>query len=206
MLRGLWKLTWLEIKIFVREPLGVIGTVGDPGAALRRARPAARPARARRRPTRRASSPPTCRSSSSLLIADQRRAVAGDDHLDLPRGRHPQAAARHAAAAAHHPDRARLVKLLLTAVTLAADGAGRPALLPGRRRRAAGLVRRRRAVQHASASSSLGFVIASLVPTARFAQPIGALILYPMLGLSGTVRAGRVAAAGCCRPSRACCR
>ena len=30
MLRGLWRLTWLEIKIFVREPLGVIGTVGMP--------------------------------------------------------------------------------------------------------------------------------------------------------------------------------
>jgi ABC-2 type transport system permease protein len=30
MLRGLWRLTWLEIKIFVREPLGVIGTVGIP--------------------------------------------------------------------------------------------------------------------------------------------------------------------------------
>jgi ABC-2 type transport system permease protein len=32
---------------------------------------------------------------------------------------------------------------------------------------------------------SLGFVIASVVPTARFAQPIGTLILYPTLGLSG---------------------
>jgi ABC-2 type transport system permease protein len=32
---------------------------------------------------------------------------------------------------------------------------------------------------------SLGFVIASIVPTARFAQPVGALILYPMIGLSG---------------------
>ena len=32
---------------------------------------------------------------------------------------------------------------------------------------------------------SLGFLIASIVPTARFAQPIGTLILYPMLGLSG---------------------
>lgn len=31
---------------------------------------------------------------------------------------------------------------------------------------------------------SLGFVIASIVPTARFAQPIGALIFYPMVGLS----------------------
>jgi ABC-2 type transport system permease protein len=32
---------------------------------------------------------------------------------------------------------------------------------------------------------SLGFVIASLVPTARFAQPIGAIVLYPMIALSG---------------------
>ena len=32
---------------------------------------------------------------------------------------------------------------------------------------------------------ALGFLIASLVPTARFAQPIGTLILYPMLGVSG---------------------
>ena len=32
---------------------------------------------------------------------------------------------------------------------------------------------------------SMGFLIASLVPTARFAQPIGTLILYPMIGLSG---------------------
>jgi len=32
---------------------------------------------------------------------------------------------------------------------------------------------------------AVGFVIASIVPTARFAQPIGGAILYPMLGLSG---------------------
>jgi hypothetical protein len=32
---------------------------------------------------------------------------------------------------------------------------------------------------------SIGFLIASIVPTARFAQPIGAVILYPMIGLSG---------------------
>ncbi len=32
---------------------------------------------------------------------------------------------------------------------------------------------------------SLGFVIASVVPTARFAQPLGAVILYPMLAVSG---------------------
>src|ERR1043165_1363016 len=27
MLHGLWKLTWLEIKIFLREPLGAFGTI-----------------------------------------------------------------------------------------------------------------------------------------------------------------------------------
>ncbi|HEY7058976.1 MAG TPA: ABC transporter permease, partial [Vicinamibacterales bacterium] len=32
---------------------------------------------------------------------------------------------------------------------------------------------------------SIGFLIASLVPTARFAQPVGSVILYPMIGLSG---------------------
>src|SRR5258705_4864220 len=28
MLRGLWKLTWIEIKIFLRESLGAFGTIG----------------------------------------------------------------------------------------------------------------------------------------------------------------------------------
>lgn len=32
---------------------------------------------------------------------------------------------------------------------------------------------------------SLGFLLASLVPTARFAQPIGTIVLYPMVGISG---------------------
>ncbi len=26
-MRGLWRLAWIEVKIFVREPLGLIGTV-----------------------------------------------------------------------------------------------------------------------------------------------------------------------------------
>jgi ABC-2 type transport system permease protein len=32
---------------------------------------------------------------------------------------------------------------------------------------------------------AIGFLIASIVPTARFAQPMGAAILYPMVALSG---------------------
>ena len=34
MLRGLWKLTWLELKIFLREPLGVIGSIAVPVVIL----------------------------------------------------------------------------------------------------------------------------------------------------------------------------
>jgi len=30
MFRGLWKLTWLEIKIFLREPLGAFGSIFFP--------------------------------------------------------------------------------------------------------------------------------------------------------------------------------
>jgi len=34
MLRGLWKLTWLEIKIFLREPLGAFGSIVLPVVVL----------------------------------------------------------------------------------------------------------------------------------------------------------------------------
>jgi ABC-2 type transport system permease protein len=30
MLRGLWQLTWIEIKIFLREPMGAFGTIVSP--------------------------------------------------------------------------------------------------------------------------------------------------------------------------------
>jgi len=29
-MRRLWKLSWLELKIFVREPLGFVGSIGVP--------------------------------------------------------------------------------------------------------------------------------------------------------------------------------
>ena len=46
---------------------------------------------------------------------------------------------------------------------------------------------------------SIGFLIASIVPTARFAQPIGAVILYPMIGFSGLFVPVAIAAAGAAR-------
>ena len=78
-----------------------------------------------------------------------------------------------------------LVKLLLTAVDAAADGARRQALLPGGPRRARWSRFALALLISTCSILSIGFLIASIVPTARFAQPIGASILYPMIGLSG---------------------
>ena len=77
-----------------------------------------------------------------------------------------------------------IVKLLLTAATLAL------LVLAGKRYYPVGV--------HAPLFSftiallistwsilSMGFLIASIVPTARFAQPIGGFIMYPMLGICG---------------------
>ena len=77
-----------------------------------------------------------------------------------------------------------LVKLLFTAITLTLT------MLAGRRLFPPGLdvpvVSFSLALLFSTlAILSMGFVIASLVPTARFAQPIGAVIFYPMFALSG---------------------
>jgi ABC-2 type transport system permease protein len=76
------------------------------------------------------------------------------------------------------------VKLLFTAVTLAAM------MLVGRRYFPTDadipIISFSLALLFSTVSIlSLGFLIASVVPTARFAQPIGSFILYPMLAVSG---------------------
>jgi ABC-2 type transport system permease protein len=77
-----------------------------------------------------------------------------------------------------------IVKLMLTAATLALM------LLAGRRYFPVGVQVPWLSFAIALMISTLsilsvGFLIASIVPTARFAQPIGAVILYPMIGVSG---------------------
>ena len=77
-----------------------------------------------------------------------------------------------------------LVKLALTALAMAAM------VLAGRRYFAIGpevpVVSFTIALLISTLSIlSIGFIIASIVPTARFAQPIGAIIFYPMIALSG---------------------
>jgi ABC-2 type transport system permease protein len=77
-----------------------------------------------------------------------------------------------------------LVKLLLTSVTLALlIAAGRRFYAPDT---PAEIVRFAAALLFSTGCVlSIGFLIASLVPTARFAQPLAGVIFYPMIALSG---------------------
>jgi ABC-2 type transport system permease protein len=183
MLRALIKLTWLELKIFVREPLGFIGSVAIPvllflvlarifGPSLATAtRPL--PAFGQRLPAFSALFIAMTAVTSLVTIISIYREGGILKRLRATPLR------PHVILTAHV-----LVKLVLTAVTLAAlTLAGRrvypiPLSVP--------LGSFAVAVLFTTWSVlSIGFVIASLVPTARFAQPVAALVLYPMLFLSG---------------------
>jgi ABC-2 type transport system permease protein len=184
MLRGLWKLTWLEIKIFVREPLGVIGTVGIPvlifvlfgrmfGSAARRGLQGVPAAVSVDLPILTSILITTSAVLSLVAI------IAIYREAGILRRLRATPLRPYTILTAHV-----LVKLLFTAVTLAAM------LLAGRRYFAmdAGvpLASFTLALLFSTVSIlSLGFLLASLVPTARFAQPMGTLLLYPMLGVSG---------------------
>jgi ABC-2 type transport system permease protein len=184
MLRGLWRLTWLEIKIFVREPMGVIGTVGIPVLIFvlvsRELGPAAGTASAGIPRFVSVDLPifvSLLISVSAVLSLVTIIAIYREGGI-LKRLR-ATPLRPHTILSAHV-----MVKLLFTAVTLAVM------ILAGRRYYPVNadvpLVSFALAVIVSTVSLlSLGFLIASLVPTARFAQPIGTLILYPMLGLSG---------------------
>lgn len=184
MLRGLWRLTWLEIKIFVREPLGVIGSVGVPvlmfvlmGRALG---PAA--ARAPKNVPRFASV--DLPIFASLLIAASAvlslvAIISIYREGGILKRLRVTPLRPHTILTAHV-----IVKLLFTSFTLAVM------VLAGRRFYPVGpqvpLLSFTLALLVSTVSIlSLGFLIASIVPTARFAQPIASVILYPMLGLSG---------------------
>lgn len=184
MLRGLWKLTWIEIKVFLREPLGAFGTIGVPvliflvvgrvvGGRL---------------------APPSLAASSflhaglpvlaSLLIAIN-AVLSLVTIISIYR---EGGILKRLRATPLRPQTILtahvIVKLILTTATLALM------VLAGKRYYPVGV--------HVPVFSftiallistgsilSIGFLIASIVPTARFAQPIGAIILYPMIAVSG---------------------
>lgn len=184
MLRGLWKLTWLEIKIFVREPLGVIGTVGIPvlvfvvlgrllGGRL-----------AGGSPQQRALVSVDLPVFAAILIALSTvlslvTVVSVYREGGILKRLRATPLRPHTILTAHV-----LVKLLTTAVTLVLMGVAAaryyPVVLDAR------IVTFTLALLFSTLSIvSIGFLIASLVPTARFAQPLGSLLLYPMVAISG---------------------
>jgi ABC-2 type transport system permease protein len=184
MVRGLLKLTWLEVKIFVREPLGFVGAVLIPVAAFvllgRLFGDAGRDPSSESGRFLRVEGPVfaailillTAVLSLVTIIAIYREGGILKRLRATPLRPHTILTAQV------------LVKLLLTAVTLGLM------ILAGKRYypvvHDVRVVAFTTAVLISSVSIlSLGFLIASLVPTARFAQPIGAGILYPMVGLSG---------------------
>ena len=184
MLRGLWRLTWLEIKIFVREPLGVVGTVGFPivlfvvlARLIARRMQSASPGLSRVLAVDLPVLTSLAVAVSAVLSLAAIMAIYREGGI-LKRLRATPLRS-YTILTAHV-----LVKLLFTAITVAVM------VLAGRRYYPAGadvpLVSFTAAVLFSTVSIlSLGFLIASVVPTARFATPIGSLVLYPMLGFSG---------------------
>lgn len=185
MLRGLRQLTWIEIKVFLREPLGAVGTIVMPVLAfiLLGRLTAGRTA-------------PTTASSAGLLGAG---GIATLVSMLIVIGAvlslvtiisiyREGGILKRLRATPLRPwtilGAHVLVKLLLTALTMSAM------VIAGRRYFAVGpevpLINFTVALLISTLSIlSIGFIVASVVPTARFAQPVGALIFYPMLGLSG---------------------
>jgi ABC-2 type transport system permease protein len=184
MMRGLWKLTWLEIKIFVREPLGVMGSVGIPVLIfVVFGRIVGTGAQQVSSDVPRAISVDLPILASLLITASTVLSLVAIIAIYREGGILRRLRATplrpYTILTAHV-----LVKLVFTAVTLALM------LLAGRRYYSvdAGvpLVSFTLALLFSTVCLlSLGFLVASIVPTARFAQPIGTLVLYPMLGISG---------------------
>jgi len=184
MLRGLWKLTWVEIKIFLREPLGAIGAIGIPvlvflvGGRLAGRRAAlASPAASN---FLRVGIPVL----ASVLIAIG-AVLSLVTIISIYR---EGGILKRLRATPLRPQTILtahvIVKLLLSAATLALM------VLVGKRYYPVGIHVPLLGFTMALLIStwsilSIGFLIASMVPTARFAQPIGAVIMYPMIAVSG---------------------
>jgi ABC-2 type transport system permease protein len=184
MFRGLGKLTWLEIKIFLREPLGAFGSIFFPvlvfvvvGRLLGG------------RLTMGSSSVAGFVRVGLPVLASVLIALSGVLSLVTIISIYREGGIlRRLRATPLRPQTILtahvLVKLALTVVTMALMVAAGKRYYPinvdvpvfGF---AIALLISTWSIL------SIGFLIASLVPTARFAQPIGAAVLYPMLALCG---------------------
>jgi ABC-2 type transport system permease protein len=184
MLRGLWKLTWIEIKIFLREPLGAFGTIGIPVLVFL---VAGRVVGRRLGPTSPAAS--SFISVGLPVLASVLIAIGAVLSLVTIISIYREGGIlKRLRATPLRPQTILtahvIVKLLLTGATLVLM------VLAGKRYYPVGihvpLFGFTMALLISTCSIlSLGFLIASIVPTARFAQPIGAVIMYPMIAVSG---------------------
>jgi ABC-2 type transport system permease protein len=184
MLRGLWKLTWIEIKVFLREPLGAIGTIGFPVLIFvvlgrvtnHRLAPSSFPAGVL--------SGAGLPVLVSILIAISAvlslvTIISIYREGGILKRLRATPLRPYTILTAHV-----IVKLMLTAATLMLMlMAGRRYFPPGAH--VPWFSFTIALIVSTCSILSLGFLIASIVPTARFAQPIGAVILYPMIAVSG---------------------
>ncbi|MBZ5603728.1 MAG: ABC transporter permease [Acidobacteriia bacterium] len=184
MFHGLWKLTWLEIKIFLREPLGAFGSVFFPVLVFV---VAGRMLGGRLSPV---SGPVAGFVRVGLpVLASILIALSGVLSLVTIISIYREGGIlKRLRATPLRPQTILtahvLVKLTLTVVTMMLM------VLAGKRYYPIHVDVPVFGFAMALLIStwsilSIGFLIASIVPTARFAQPIGAAILYPMIALCG---------------------
>ena len=182
-MRGLWNLIWLEIKIFVREPMGFASTVFFPVAIfllLGRSLGGRAVANDRVREFVTADLPVfTVMLMALNAVLSLVTIIAIYREAGILKRLRATPLRPYTILTAHV-----IVKLIFTGVTLALMAvAGRkfyPVPL-----HVAWLSFGAALIISTISILSLGFLIASLVPTARFAQPVGTLVLYPMLAASG---------------------
>lgn len=184
-MRGLFQLTWLEIKIFLREPLGAIGTLFVPVAVFLVV------GRAMNRGTGTPRTPgglEFMQTGLPVMVSVFMAISAVISLVTIISIYREGGILKRLRATPLRPytilSAHVLAKLLFTAVTLTMM------ILAGRRFYPAGLQAPVISFAFALLLStlailSIGFVIASVVRTARFAQPVSAIVFYPMLGLSG---------------------
>ena len=186
-MRGLLKLTWLEIKIFLREPLGAFGTVAMPvltfvvlgriaGRGLSTATTPGSPGNKLVSVSFPVFSTVLIAISAVLSLVTIISIYREGGILKRLRA----TPLRPAVILAAHV----LVKLVFTGISLLL------VVLAGRRFYPVPLHAHfpgfaLAVVVTTVAILCMGFVIASMVSTARFAQVIGSAIFYPMLAISG---------------------
>ncbi len=181
-LRGFWKLTWVETKIFAREPMGFVGTLIMPvvlfivlGRAFGLGKPVAAPE---------VDIPFNAAILAAVLIAISAvQSLVAIISIYREGGILKRLRATPLSPVTIMGAQVT-VKLVFTVISLSLLMLAGRRLFPGVMQ--INVFSFTVAVLLSTFSIlSLGFVIASVVPTARFAQPISAAVLYPMLALSG---------------------